>query len=85
MVSDLQFRGLSAKTEYNAILADVDYLHGLAESFLTLTNLFIVAAFRKAVLNANRQGPYDGEGAVATGDFLDLGRSIDSNRVHGSG
>eukprot|EP00903_Cladosiphon_okamuranus_P010801 g10204.t1 len=46
--------GIYAKTEYNEILANVDYLHGIAESFLTLTNLFIVAAFRKAVL---RQQP----------------------------
>lgn len=28
----------------------MDYLHGIAESFLTLTNLFIVSAFRKAVV-----------------------------------
>lgn len=34
----------------------MDYLHGLAESFLTLTNLFIVAAFRKAVVDEERQG-----------------------------
>ena len=41
----------AAKTEYNEILANVDYLHGIAESFLTLTNLFIVSAFRKAVVS----------------------------------
>lgn len=41
----------TAKVGYNEILANVDYLHGVAESFLTLTNLFIVAAFRKAVVS----------------------------------
>lgn len=46
--------GDSAKTQYNEILANVDYLHGIAESFLTITNLLIVAAFRKAVLSRER-------------------------------
>lgn len=31
----------AAKLHYNSILANVDWLHGSAESFLTLTNLFI--------------------------------------------
>lgn len=48
-------RSSLAKTEYSAILADVDYLHGIAESFLTITNLLIVDAFRKAVRKAEKQ------------------------------
>lgn len=44
----------AAKTEYNEILANVDYLHGIAESFLTITNLLIVAAFRKAVVGKEK-------------------------------
>lgn len=40
----------------------MDYLHGIAESFLTLTNLFIVAAFRKAVVS--RQPAASGERAA---------------------
>jgi len=35
--------GIYAKTHYNSILANVDYLHGSAESLLTVTNLFIGA------------------------------------------
>lgn len=34
----------AAKVHYGTILANVDWLHGSAESFLTLTNLFIGAA-----------------------------------------
>ena len=40
---------IAAKVWYGAQLADVDYLHGGAESFLALTNLFIVLGFRRAV------------------------------------
>ena len=38
--------GIYAKIQYHDILANVDWLHGLAESFLTLTNLFIIFGFR---------------------------------------
>jgi hypothetical protein len=31
----------AAKTKYGTILANVDYLHGSAESLLTVTNLLI--------------------------------------------
>ncbi|CAM9598999.1 unnamed protein product [Ectocarpus sp. 8 AP-2014] len=55
--------GIYAKTEYNEILANVDYLHGIAESFLTLTNLFIVSAFRKAVVG--KQPAAGGAGSSA--------------------
>jgi hypothetical protein len=40
--------GIYAKTHYHDILANVDWLHGLAESFLTITNLLIIAGFRSA-------------------------------------
>jgi hypothetical protein len=43
---------IAAKVLYGAQLADVDYLHGGAESFLALTNLFIVLGFRRAVAGA---------------------------------
>lgn len=32
---------LTAKVKYGTILANVDYLHGSAESLLTITNLLI--------------------------------------------
>lgn len=40
--------GIYAKVHYGDILANVDWLHGCAESLLTLTNLFVVLGFREA-------------------------------------
>ncbi|CAM9586682.1 unnamed protein product, partial [Discosporangium mesarthrocarpum] len=42
--------GIIAKVKYGEILANVDYLHGIAESFLTVTNLLVVKAFRNGVI-----------------------------------
>lgn len=44
--------GIYAKVHYGKILADVDWLHGGAESLLTLTNLFIVVGLRQALREA---------------------------------
>jgi Protein of unknown function (DUF3593) len=41
--------GIYAKTQYNAELANVDWLHGSAESFLTLTNILVVIGFQQAI------------------------------------
>lgn len=41
--------GIYAKLHYDDILANVDWLHGTAESFLTITNLLIVLGFRNAM------------------------------------
>mmetsp|Transcript_17573 Transcript_17573/g.71104 ORF Transcript_17573/g.71104 Transcript_17573/m.71104 type:complete len:370 (-) Transcript_17573:2042-3151(-) len=38
--------GIYAKVAYNEILANVDWLHGGAESFLTITNLIILLGFK---------------------------------------
>ena len=43
--------GLYAKTAYGANLADVDWLHGGAESFLTVSNILVVLGFRQAILD----------------------------------
>lgn len=43
---DLNF---SAKIHYGTSLSNVDYLHGGAESLLTITNLFIVLGLRQAL------------------------------------
>lgn len=40
---------IAAKVLYNVSLADADWLHGSAESLLTLTNLVTVVAFRQAL------------------------------------
>ena len=43
--------GIYAKQVYGAELANVDWLHGSAEFFLTLSNILVVLGFRQAVIN----------------------------------
>lgn len=45
--------GIYAKVHYGTSLSNVDYLHGSAESLLTVTNLFIVLGLRKALREGN--------------------------------
>lgn len=42
--------GIYAKVAYGKDLANVDWLHGGAEVFLTLSNILVVLGFRQAVL-----------------------------------
>ncbi|MDF5711661.1 MAG: DUF3593 domain-containing protein [Nostoc sp. S4] len=41
--------GIYAQVHYGDSLANVDWLHGSAEVFLTLSNILIVLGFRQAV------------------------------------
>ncbi|WP_009634071.1 DUF3593 domain-containing protein [Synechocystis sp. PCC 7509] len=41
-----------AQVHYGKSLADVDWLHGSAESFLTLANIVLVLGFRQALMAA---------------------------------
>lgn len=41
--------GIYAQVHYGKTLANVDWLHGGAEVFLTLSNILIVLGFRQAV------------------------------------
>ena len=41
--------GLYAQTRLGETLANVDWLHGSAESFLTLSNILVVLGFRQVV------------------------------------
>ena len=41
--------GIYAKVAYGEALANVDWLHGGAESFLTLANVLVVLGFQQAV------------------------------------
>jgi len=41
--------GIYAETVYGTSLANVDFLHGGAESFLTLANILVVIGFRQAI------------------------------------
>lgn len=46
--------GIYAKTVYGEELANVDWLHGSAESLLTLSNILVVLGFRQAILDRER-------------------------------
>ncbi|KAJ9555828.1 hypothetical protein OSB04_010442 [Centaurea solstitialis] len=50
----LAFVGATTKVQYGTSLSNVDWLHGGAESLLTLTNLFIVIGLRQALRKANQ-------------------------------
>ncbi|MGH2415487.1 MAG: DUF3593 domain-containing protein [Microcystaceae cyanobacterium] len=41
--------GIYAKVHYGEDLANVDWLHGSAEFFLTLSNILVVLGFRQAI------------------------------------
>lgn len=41
--------GIYTKVVYGESLSNVDWLHGTAESFLTLSNILIVLGFRQAI------------------------------------
>lgn len=41
--------GIYALQKYGSTLADVDVLHGSAEVFLTISNIFVVLGFRQAI------------------------------------
>ncbi|HTL89786.1 MAG TPA: DUF3593 domain-containing protein [Leptolyngbya sp.] len=42
--------GIYAQVQYDQQLANVDWLHGSAESFLTLSNILVVLGFRQATI-----------------------------------
>ena len=47
--------GIYAKVQYGEQLADIDWLHGGAEFFLTLSNIFVVLGFRQAIIERKLQ------------------------------
>ncbi|KAG6397120.1 hypothetical protein SASPL_143284 [Salvia splendens] len=51
----LVFVAAATKLHYDKSLANVDWLHGGAESLLMLTNLFIVVGLRKALREAEHE------------------------------
>jgi hypothetical protein len=46
--------GIYAKMAYGEQLANIDWLHGGAEFFLTLSNILIVLGFRQAVMQSKQ-------------------------------
>lgn len=47
--------GIYAKVHYSETLANVDWLHGAAEAFLTLANILVVLGFRGAIIEHRAQ------------------------------
>lgn len=47
--------GIYAKTHYGEALANIDWLHGSAESFLSISNILVVLGFRQAILEAKKK------------------------------
>ncbi|AFY53734.1 Protein of unknown function (DUF3593) [Rivularia sp. PCC 7116] len=46
--------GIYAQVHYGETLANVDWLHGSAEVFLTLSNILVVIGFRQAIINKSK-------------------------------
>lgn len=46
--------GIYAKIHYHEALANIDWLHGGAEFFLTLSNILVVLGFRQAIIDAKK-------------------------------
>ncbi|WP_052128606.1 DUF3593 domain-containing protein [Neosynechococcus sphagnicola] len=44
--------GIYSQAVYGQSLANVDWLHGSAEAFLTLANILVVLGFRQAIITA---------------------------------
>jgi hypothetical protein len=51
--------GLYARMHYGRELADVDWLHGGAESFLTIANVMLVLGFSRALAMPKPDGTVD--------------------------
>jgi hypothetical protein len=47
--------GIYAKVQYDAELANIDWLHGSAESFLSLSNVLVVMGFAGAIAKLKQQ------------------------------
>lgn len=77
--------GIYAKVHYNDILANIDWLHGSAESMLTLTNLLIVKAFRDGVMSPGAVAESDDSSLLLEEDSKSSGLELNSSAVAGLG
>ncbi len=53
--------GIYAKVGLGEELANVDWLHGSAEAFLTLSNILVVLGFRQAVVQHRAEAQGEGD------------------------
>jgi len=49
--------GIYAQSHYGTSLANVDWLHGSAEVFLSLSNILVVLGFRQAIIKLKENNP----------------------------
>ncbi len=47
--------GIYARVQYGEALANIDWLHGSAESFLTLSNILVVLGFRQGIIDSQKK------------------------------
>ncbi|MDJ0729683.1 MAG: DUF3593 domain-containing protein [Crocosphaera sp.] len=47
--------GIYAKVHYGEALANIDWLHGSAESFLTLSNILVALGFRQGIIEYQKK------------------------------
>ena len=47
--------GIYAKIHYGEALANIDWLHGSAESFLSISNILVVLGFRQAIIESKEK------------------------------
>ena len=47
--------GIYARVQYGEALANIDWLHGSAESFLTLSNILVVLGFRQGIIEYKKK------------------------------
>ncbi|MFZ4674173.1 MAG: DUF3593 domain-containing protein [Nodosilinea sp.] len=57
--------GIYAKVGLREELANVDWLHGSAEAFLTLSNILVVLGFRQAVIQYRAAATVKGDRPLA--------------------
>ena len=76
--------GIFAKVQYHDILANVDWLHGTAESLLTVTNLFIVFGMRDTREKPTENSPVKSldSGALVTLTSLALLGALNGIGIH---
>ncbi|PNH01896.1 hypothetical protein TSOC_012172 [Tetrabaena socialis] len=75
--------GIYAKSHYGTSLANVDWLHGTAESLLTVTNLFIVLGLRQGIREAEaaKAAPPPVEGAALEPEEASMAKSAEDVRA----
>lgn len=66
----------AAKTQYGTSLSNVDYLHGSAESLLTITNLLIVLGLRDAL---RKKGSSQAEAPTVDDESIDTKTKVSSD------